>query len=120
VITFARLRALGNRPVAAPPPAPRLSDRAGDAITAHLVQSQLWRHDMQMELTRDNGRLSVRLFLPEHNQSDRELGRIEAIKVRHAVSQALTLNSHAVKFVDCFWQERGRKGWQVLVKARAL
>lgn len=120
MIAFAPLRALGWRPPPIPPPPARLSDHTGDAITAHLVESKLWRHDIQLALTRDAASLSVRLFLPEHSQSDRELGRIEAIKVRHALAQALTLNAHAIRFVDCFWQERGTKGWSVLVKARAL
>jgi hypothetical protein len=120
MITFAPLRALGWKPAPSPRIATRLADPTGDAITLHLRETNLWRFGVEMSLERDGCRLTVRLFLPETNQSDRELGRIEATRIRHALSQALTLNNHAVRFVDAFWQERGKKGWAVLAKAREL
>jgi hypothetical protein len=119
VIAFAPLRALGWRPPVEPPPKPaRLSDPAGDAITAHLIAMKLWRMDCDLSLERDGDRLTVRLFLPQHSQADREIGGVEALRVRTAVSQALTFSGHAVRFADSYPQERGHRGWNVLVKAK--
>jgi hypothetical protein len=113
------LRALGG---ASPPPEPaapaRLSDPTGDALTHHLVDAGLWRFGAGMELTRDGSRLSIRIFMPEVSQSHRELGGIEAGKVREALVLALMTEGYIVKFSDSLWCERGHKGWVVLAKAQ--
>lgn len=114
---FVALMALGwADPIPAMPPL-RLSDPTGDAITHHLVDCGLWRFGAGMELQRDGERLCVRVFLPEHQQSDRSLGATEAGQVRDALKRALGLEGYVVRFADSLWCERGTKGWSVVARA---
>jgi hypothetical protein len=114
---FPFIRALGieARPVPLPT---RLSDRTGDAITHHLTDCGLWNFSMGLELERDGDKLGVRIFMPESGQNYRDLSRIEAVEVKEATLTALQQNGHRVRFSDVIWSERGRRGWEVIVKAQ--
>lgn len=118
---FAVLFALGSTSapaaVVAQPAPVRLSDPTGDAITRELAACNLWRRGADLALTRDGDKLTARIFLPEHQQSDRLHGAREAQAVRHVLVSALILNGHVVRFSDHLWCEKGRKGWDVVAKA---
>lgn len=114
---FPFIRALGWKGEPIPPPT-RLSDRTGDAIIHHLTDAGLWTFSMGLELERDGVKLGVRIFMPECGQNYREMGRIEAAAVRQAAVTAVGLEGLLVRFSDAIWCDRGRKGWEVIVKAR--
>lgn len=116
MIALLSLRALGwtKAPVVAAVIPRRLSDPLGDAVTRALVIAKLWRHDATLGLERDHRRVSARLFLPEHAQSDRECGRQEAQKARHVMADALREEGFVAIFTDALWCERGTKGWAVI------
>ena len=78
----------------------------------------MWRHDTSMSLTRDGGRLSVRVFQPEYQQSDRCIGAGEAAALRGALIETLASEGFDVRFSDALFCERGQKGWAVLATAR--
>lgn len=119
-IAFAALRALGwVRPEPIAPPAPvRLSDPAGDAITRDLIEAGLWRYDCNIGLVRNGGRLTVRVFFPEHQQSDRSAGASHATLVKAVLEAALRAEGFSMRFVDALFYERGKKGWAVVACAQ--
>ncbi len=116
MIAFAALRALGW---SRPPPAPigRLADPLGDAITAGLMGAHLWSFDTRVSLIGDAKAMTVRVFLPEDQQSDRSLGGYRATLVRAVVSDAMRGQGYVIRFTDALFCEKGTKGWAVLAKA---
>lgn len=118
---FAALRALGwsgSRTIAAPPT--RAADPAGDLVTDALVSAGLWRMDGRLGLVRDGRKVTIRLFLPEDQQSDRSLGADRAALNRAVIASALQEGSYAVRVSDALFCERGQKGWSVIVVAVEL
>lgn len=93
-----------------------MSDQTADAITRALVAESLWRHDAELEITRDGSRLTVRAFFPERRQSDRDSDRHAAAQARQAMIVTLQ-PSHHVRFSDALFYERGKRGWAVIVRA---
>lgn len=121
MIPFLALRALGwsppSRVVEVPAIRARLSDPINDAITHGLVLAKLWHIDLGVSLTRDGRRVSVRVMLPEAAQGDRHVDRKTAEEIRHNVIATLAMERHTIKFHDVLFCERGRKGWEVVIRA---
>ena len=117
-MAFLPLRALGWSAGAKPlAPSVRLSDPAGDTITAALVSAGLWRWDASLSLTRDGSRLKAELFLPEDQQSDRAIGQETAARAKAAMADALRSEGYVVRFSDALFCELRKKGWAVVLTA---
>lgn len=125
---YAALRALGWVRTAKPIPAPvsipvRLADPTGDLLTAYLQEAGAWRYGANLGLERDGRRLTVRVFLRDLETCEkrgREERRDEATNVRAVLAAALQSEGYAVLFADALWNERGRRGWEVVIKAKEL
>lgn len=111
------LRALGGAAVREAAAPVRLSDPAGDVIQAAILEARLWTNRTSMGLQRDGRRVTVRVFRPEDQQSDRAQGGDEATLLRAVITGALKSEGYAVRFSDALFCERGRKGWSVVVSA---
>lgn len=108
---------------AAPPPPMRMADRTGDLLTAYLAEAGAWRFGAQMSLERDGRRLSVRVFLRDLETCEkrgRDERASEAINVRAVLNAALQAEGYVVVFADALWNERERRGWEVVVRAKEL
>lgn len=73
--------------------------------------------DGRLGLVRDGRKVTIRLFLPEDQQSDRSLGADRSALTRAVMSAALRQGGYAVRVSDALFCERGQKGWSVIVVA---
>lgn len=109
--------------VVVPPPPVRMADRTGDVLTAYLAEAGAWRFGAQLSLVRDGSRLTVRVFLRDLETCEKR-GRDErsgeAANVRAVLTAALQAEGYVVVFADALWNERERRGWEVVVKAKEL
>lgn len=119
---FLLLKAFAKAHAEPEPPAPRrLSDPLQGALTEALRSAKLWAFDQQTSLERDGRNLTIRLFDPEHSQVARETqDRREATEIKRVIIETLQANGYAIRFSDALFCERGKKGWEIIVKAREL
>lgn len=119
MIPFLSLRALGwSAPAIVVETQPvRLSDPAGDAVTRALIAEGQWNGDSELSLIHDGRRLTIRLFLRESRQCDRDADRSRAQEASRIAALALEADGYRIRFRDVLFCERGRKGWEVVIRA---
>lgn len=118
-LTILRALGLGPAKLNTAPPSLRLEDPFAVAISRALTAAQLWRADLTVDLTRDGLLIKLRLFLPEHAQAERDLGRQRAQMAREMVGEVLRAEGCTSVFLDVLWCEIGQKGWSVLGRAQS-
>lgn len=117
--TVALLRAIGGAEVKRPAKPERLTDPLADRITAKLALADLWRSGVTIEVTRDQTRVSLRVFLPEIAQGGRAHDHERAQSIRRVLSEALIDADFRSVFTDALWCDKGGRGWSVVGRGQA-
>lgn len=113
----APLMALVWRPPA--PAAARAVDPLEAAAKAALEEADVWRWSASLVLTRSDGLVALRFFLPARSQGARDTDKELAQRGRAALARVLASNGLERVFTDALWCERGGQGWAVVARAAA-